>query len=374
MKKLSAILLSLAMLVTVFSGTMLHAAAWLFPAPENTPAFAGGNGTVEKPFVIKTPEQLASIGNYNPEKNMDSRTHYVLGNDIDLAAYLAPGGAGHNNGAGWKPLGAFGNDSNGGLLGSLDGNGYVVRNIWCERSDAETPVGLFGIIDSATIQNLGLEIAPGKALRGNEQVGGIVGFANYIYLNQCYVIGSVEGSTVVGGLVGKKGFTGFYSSDYLIENCYMQGSVKGQYAVGGLIAQMSEGKVGYSYCAAKIEVDEYEMAGGIVSSRSGSTGLKDYVYRCCFDNEINQNAWTVFSYGDGPSTESSGLSTAEMKQKANYKGWDFIATWNANQGKSYPTLVRMESTGAFGGIRLILLKMLAVIFGIFQDIKITLFG
>ena len=64
-------------------------------------AFEHGTGTADNPFIVTTAEQLNAV-----RGNMTA--HYKLGNDIDLTAYLAPGGPGYDDWgtSGWLPIGS----------------------------------------------------------------------------------------------------------------------------------------------------------------------------------------------------------------------------------------------------------------------------
>ena len=53
--------------------------------------------------IITDIEGLLSIS----ESQETLRGYYILGNDIDLAPYLAPDGAGYNDGLGWTPIGLY---------------------------------------------------------------------------------------------------------------------------------------------------------------------------------------------------------------------------------------------------------------------------
>lgn len=109
-----------------------------------------GKGTPENPFIITTEQQLKLISN-SPSAN------YKLGNDIDLT-YDKNNENTFNYGMGWIPLESF--------CGTLDGNGYSIKNmyIYSEIGDRyvsgdEKYIGLFSILENATIKNLKIENA-----------------------------------------------------------------------------------------------------------------------------------------------------------------------------------------------------------------------
>ena len=65
-------------------------------------AFSGGNGTPGNPYIVTTAAELNAVRDYSWE-------HFKLGNDINLASYLASGGAGYAKwgSAGWLPIAGF---------------------------------------------------------------------------------------------------------------------------------------------------------------------------------------------------------------------------------------------------------------------------
>ncbi len=104
-----------------------------------------GKGSEQEPYVITNAEQLSLIAN-------SPSAYYILANDIDLK-YDANNDATFNKGIGWKPISNFN--------GVFDGNGHTIKNM-CIHSNVgrgydesnEKNVGLFAILDGATIKNL----------------------------------------------------------------------------------------------------------------------------------------------------------------------------------------------------------------------------
>lgn len=87
---------------------------------------SGGDGTAENPYVITTAGQLAQI-------YKEPAAHYVLGNDIDMSAYIYP---------------YFGAEE---FTGTFDGGNYVISNLTLNNC------GLFAGTNNATIKNLQLQ-------------------------------------------------------------------------------------------------------------------------------------------------------------------------------------------------------------------------
>lgn len=167
--------------------------------------------------------------------------------------------------------------------GVFDGQGYTISNL---NMTGEENVGLFNVIEGATIKNINLD---GVAISGSKNVGALVGLASASIdtadlsnnkanlLGNCHVnSGKVEGNSNVGGLVGnnmgtydsKTGFS-IYSS---IDKCTATVTVTGlgnttnNFATGGLVGDNS----GYiTECAANGTVSGHNMVGGLIGDSSG---------------------------------------------------------------------------------------------------------
>ena len=130
-------------------------------------------------YSISTAEELEQLATMTNNGKIGADTEFVLANNIDLSAY--------SSGKGWTPIG------NNLLLrqfkATFDGNGYVVSNLYINKS-AGVGYGLFGTIAGAEINNLGVENIniTGKVLTGG-LVGCTLGGDN---ISNCYVTGNVK--------------------------------------------------------------------------------------------------------------------------------------------------------------------------------------
>jgi len=326
--------------------------------------FAGGTGSQTDPYKISTPEQLQNLNQcLESSENYYRNNYYILNNDIDLTSYLS--GAGNNSGAGWKPIG-YAISYDGGFsygiypfAGKFNGNGHKVSGLWIKRP-AENNVGLFSYVSEAEIRNVGVEIDNSKGgVAGDYGVGGLVGniFVNGTIINS-YATGSVSGKTGrnVGGLVG-------YNNAGTISNSYATGNVSGTgidttpYAdngVGGLVG-CNGGTIINSYATGSVSgnnADNFDGVGGLVGSNSGPiinsyatgrvSGNSGVVGGLVGGGVVNNNNNIINSYYDKQTTgrtdtgKGIGKTTAEMKTKSTYVGWDFEGIWEINNG--YPTL------------------------------------
>ena len=153
MRKFFALLSALSLLVVSFAGCNQTSKidVWDGSIAE---AFAGGDGSEKKPYIINKASQLALLA-----KEVNSGTDYN-GKYISLECNL------DLNHCEWKPIGN-GNES---FNGIFDGNNYTIfnnkitdgANFTTEYSRGETnqyTIGLFGSCYNATIKNITIEKA-----------------------------------------------------------------------------------------------------------------------------------------------------------------------------------------------------------------------
>ncbi|MDF2717769.1 MAG: surface protein containing Ig-like domain-like, partial [Paenibacillus sp.] len=256
---------------------------------------------------ISTPAELAAIG-----QTGNLTGNYRLVQHIDLAGYN------NGDGKGWKPIGSSFSSP---FTGKLDGNGYSIRNMTINRPNDNT-VGLFGFTDNAALTNIRLT---NVQVSGYEYVGAIAGQLTGSTLENSYAIGSVTGYSSVGLLLGYNDFSN-------VSNSYAQGQVQinplhgaGGDSYGGLIGYStgnSNGKIERSYSTAAVESGSF--SGGLV-------GLKEGIAAFTFSYWDTQTSGLSASSGGG-----TGKTTAEMKRKATYAGWDFDNVWGIVEESTYP--------------------------------------
>lgn len=213
--------------------------------------FSAGTGTVEDPYVISTADELNAVRN-------DLAAHYQLAADVDLTDWINA----NSPDAGWLPIGT----SDAPFIGTFDGNGHVIENIWVETSGANA--GLFGVIGGdVSIQELGVIVADGRKISGGSNVGILVGLSTGVggtkqtLVQEVYVSGNVESKgTLVGGIVGRNN-----NQNITILNSYAKGNV---YATGDGVG----GIIGSSYGPCMTLVDRCYALNNITVDGGGSTG------------------------------------------------------------------------------------------------------
>ncbi|MFD0715620.1 S-layer homology domain-containing protein [Paenibacillus sp. GCM10027626] len=254
-------------------------------------AFAGGDGSLENPYLIETAEQLNAVRD-------DLNADYQLISDIDLSGYN------------WEPIGSLGNEFN----GSFDGQGNVITGLSINRSSGENQ-GLFGIVDrDGMIRNVGLE---GVRILGKYQVGGLVG-VNYGAVEESYATGTVSGDNFVGVLVGLNGGP--------IRKSYAVGTATGNYSVGGLAGMIEN-----------LDLVRDVYFSGQVSGQAAVGGLIGAIIR---PSTIKNSYWNVSAYASNPPDNGIGTPVTEenMTQRVTYENWDFTDTWYLYNGETFPFL------------------------------------
>ena len=205
----------------------------------------------------------------------DANIRAVLMNDITVP-----------EGKAWTPIG--GKVTNYGVssfIGRFDGHGHVIRGLKNTDDGDYQSVGLFGQVGSAEIVNVGIEnstfTAGGSGHCGSligyaagsgngdatvincystaavncnltgANVGGLVGKAAKLTIQNCYFAGTVTGTGAnTGSMIG-------YGGDLTARNCYYDtnkcsllgcGGSGSEYIVGKTTAQFQSGEVAYTLC------------------------------------------------------------------------------------------------------------------------------
>jgi len=334
---------------------------WMIPAgneyPELSvpngyaPPLLTGAGTNEDPYVIETPEDLGTVW-HRP------RACYQLGSDIDLSGIVWS--------AAIVPV----------FTGRFDGHGHKIQDVTICGGGY---LGLFGILDSnAVLFDLDLEDV---SVVGMEYVGGLAG-CSWGTISSCQSTGSVNGTDVVGGLVGhayggtvsKSCSAGSVSGTFfvgglvglnrgIVSSSYSTGSVSGTYYVGGLLGN-NRNTASNDYSAGSVSGTHF--VGGLVGlngglapystvSKSYSTGLVKgetcvggLVGDNLGDDSVSNCFWDVTTSCQSRSAGGSGLTSDQMREVQTFLDahWDFVEEaangtediWWIDEGKDYPRL------------------------------------
>lgn len=340
---------------------------------ENTTDFAGGYGTCDSPYLIKTTQQLDNI-------RKDLYAFYRLENDIVFEKKdFSKTGNFYNEGKRWEPIGSRENPFD----GSLDGNGHCIKGLIIDRPD-ERYCGLFsytyGEIKNLKISNFNViggagqacltaynygiidgcyNINPVKFIKNPENNyscdSGIFSYYNYGTIMNCYNLGDIESCNSVGAMA--------YMNSGVIKQCYNAGNIiSDDYSAAG-IAITNSGRVCDSYNTGDIEADGF--TGGIVADINAESS-SDPIMNCYNTGTIKTrtNSWfeeadmmylaggiignnykgtkvTNCYYLDSNSEYDENLeygsvcSLSKMERKSTYNGFDFENIWEFDESGDY---------------------------------------
>ena len=247
-----------------------------------------GIGTQNDPYLI---ENLTDLQTLSKASNYwDSYIRQTA--NIDASSTSS-----WNNGSGMSPIGISG----AAFTGNYNGNGKTITGLVISRS-SESFIGLFGSVNSATIQNIGLI---NVNITGDMNTGGLVGSCSNSTISNCYSKGSLTGGIHAGGLVG-------YLTGSTINNCYSTVNVTGTVVRSG-------GLVGANWTGSQINKC---FCNGSVSGGSINGGLIGFT----FNGTTSNCLWDTETSGQTTSAGGTGKTTAEMKTQSTFTdaGWDLV--------------------------------------------------
>lgn len=331
-----------------------------------------GDGSEANPYVITNASELQAI-------NDDLEANYTLGNDVN-----ASGTADWNSGEGFDPIGNCPNSfsalhdvcSGTSFNGTFDGNGHTISDLYVDRPNG-TGVGLFALAKrNATFENVRME---NVTVRGDENVGGLVGQLETGTIQNVSVAGDVDGGIVSsvepdGGKIG--GIVGIAGNAQVDHQVVFRGNVTGGYNVGGLVGRMRFGTVVVnSYARANVTANsargdgDNDEAGGIAGNSGTSSEFENLYFAGSVEADgsagaivgnstddgaddftdvyWNENATSQGSGGNVSSTTNfTSLTTSEMQGStaSSNMNLDFGDSWVLVDGE-YPVL-QWEAAGA----------------------------
>ncbi|MDS0526067.1 fibronectin type III domain-containing protein [Clostridium sp. SHJSY1] len=230
-----------------------------------------GNGTPDNPYIISTAQQLQNI-------KYQLGASYRLGNDIDLS------------GVKWT---ALGNNTSFQFTGTLDGAGYLIKNLSMNRLGTDF-TGLFNYINGATIKNLKLDSVN---LIGGNYTGALAAYSTGSTIDNCSVSGTINGYVYTGGLIGQgvSGTNITNSSSSAKVNGSNQGSSSGN-RLGGLVGDLN-GSITNSNVTGDVVSTSGNYVGGFVGVLTGSI-TKSYVSNNVTSQESYVGGGVGWLYGN----------------------------------------------------------------------------
>ncbi|MFY0607636.1 MAG: T9SS type A sorting domain-containing protein [Cyclobacteriaceae bacterium] len=279
--------------------------------------YSGGTGTSGDPYQISTAADLVELSNTAADLGAD----FVLTADIDMTGQT------------FNPIGT-GSAAETAFTGHFDGDGYVISNLTVSDPDAgfANGLGMFGALIGATIENIGLEdVNVSSPTNADERVAGIAGYSDFSTIQNCYVKGgTIQGKYRVASIVGWN-----KSTNNTVTNCWSSAAINyGSQAWmhGAGIVGTNDGNVSKCLFYGTITNDvASNNLGGIVGTAGGTVSL------CYYIDAITEK-------GNGASTGSTALSTAQLAVESNYVGFDFASTWVMDPvSPNYATLQKFTS-------------------------------
>ncbi|MBQ7856273.1 MAG: hypothetical protein IJ348_04065 [Alistipes sp.] len=248
-------------------------------------SFGGGDGSVEKPYLIDSADDLATLSAacaVADNAYLDKCYKQIA--DIDLSTVA------------FSPIGSETLP----FAGVYDGGNYSVSGIVIPESN-EAPCGMFGWMSGATIKRVVIDGIENKGVGG--KVGGVVGhavnstiedcvmnsdlFASYAisggivaYLDGGKVSGCTTASTIKsistdtsGNWAQSGGIAGYVCNGAVVENCTLSGNVASMSKrIGGIVGDLQASTVKGCRVTADAEVfNNAHSCGGIVGGHYGGT-------------------------------------------------------------------------------------------------------
>ena len=283
-----------------------------------------GSGTEDDPYLIYTAEDLASINSYS---------YYKIMNDIDLTQWIET----NSPNEGWVPIGKTG----GGTMKHLDGGNHTISGLWIESSLNNT--ALISSMENATVKNLRVNVASGKAVNGQSYTGIIVGKSIGSSLENIAVEGNLTGISNVGGIAGS-------STDGTFSNISMKDvNLTASGAHTGGVAGYSTGN-SFSNCSVKNSslIGTGDYSGGIAA---GSSANNNFV-GCSVENSTIGGASFVGGITGQLSNAVTGLSVtgSTITATGNYVGGIVGKMTNSiDLSKANVTLTGVDYIGGIAG-------------------------
>ena len=247
-------------------------------------SFAGGSGTATDPYIISTASELAYLA-----ESVNSGTSYG-GKYIKLANSIYLNGmANYDN---WSATVIPDNVWNGmnDFCGEIDGDGHAIYGMYVKRSEKNA-----GFINSTKYMSNSSVSTTGKAIiknlifknsyvYGTENVGTVIGKAEYAIIKNCKIEGKViatKASSYAGGIIGY--FSSGGNRGLSITDSTNNSIVSGNSYVGGLVGSASVGNSsGYSTSgngSEKIVIKDCENCGIVEANGDYVGGIAGKIFR-----------------------------------------------------------------------------------------------
>ena len=231
---------------------------------------------------------------------------------------------------------------------------------------SETSDNIGGVVGYAYFGNI-LNCFNEIEVEGRDYVGGIVGNHNYDNsINYCFNQGNITGRNYIAGIAGRAGAGGYkcpmvqnanmgiitslgnYSGGILgwgcvgIVNNFNMGSIHGINNVGGLAGYCGESTVTNSYSKGLV-IGTGNNIGGLIGMPDATPG----------HTTVTSSYWDIEESGQNSSALGTGLTTDQMTYPYDdlaYVGWDFTTVWVTIGDDQYPWLLIFPAPHFVSGI------------------------
>jgi hypothetical protein len=279
-KKMLAVLIVLAMIISIISPMTLTVSASVWNGTPDTSWYTGSS-----PYTIMTAEQLAGLASLSTTNNFEGET-IILGADIVLndtsnfANWESSPPANQ-----WTPIGT--SDSR--FKGTFDGNGHTISGLYISKS-SEYYKGLF-MYTAGNIRNLTLTDC---YIYANGYAGGISYYCGSVArITNCSVSGIIK---VTGSYAG--GIVGQTENGTIISKCINNASVTAGKTSGGIVG-VNNGTVADCYNTGNIAGNDspYSDAAGI----AGNNNIFGLINNCYNLGNLSaiDTAGGIVSYNEG---------------------------------------------------------------------------
>ena len=320
-----------------------------------------GTGGVNAPILIATAEELAYFAKqvnaggtelaYGNGQKLTSKggftgCYFALSADIDL------------KGDNWEPIGKDRNS----FKGHFDGKGYKVKGLKVKienTSSTNVFAGLFGFVDSGTLQNLGVELSDAgievSSTLGNSftgYAGGIVGSIGRGTLRNCYVEGT--GAIKVTAIGSSNAYSGGIAgeADNLLTHCYATVDVEAEANIdcyaGGIVGQMY-GTLSYTYATGNVKATKgHCKAGGICGRHDKSKNSGELSHNLALNTSVSTSGMSGVDIHRiaGIDNEPSQSNYAHPDMLLNGSRANSSDATSLDGADTYRETVRADLTGA----------------------------
>ena len=236
--------------------------------------FSGGSGTESDPYLISDASDMQTLSNMvENDQNTFEGQYFLMTNDINMSSiknFRSIGNQFGRQGSGIDGIRPF--------SGTFDGGNHVIRNLTI--SNSYNFVGLFGIVNGATIKNLTISQS---SIYGSSAVAPLIGeILEYAEVQNCHVTSDVvvknEMMYASGLIVGAMEYMGAPDGKYLrISDCTTGAHVTDFTggAAGIICSQATNGAI-IERCGNKAEVtSNNHFVAGICMLVKGTTTITD---------------------------------------------------------------------------------------------------